>query len=140
MKKLPIFLFLSVFSRNLAQVVPSAPTVGPTTTTLEMTTTTVGVLTTTTMRPPPAPVPTAPTGNAPPATTLAPSPTTTTSGPFQCPPTGVSYHPTSHCQFFVTCINGNRHDGQCLTGFLFDAIRLNCEPEVTVDCGDRTRP
>lgn len=155
MKRVEIFVILSIFSGVLGQnglptVPTAAPTTSTTTTTEEPTTTTTTqeVTTTlsattsrsTTLRPPTPSIPTAPIGTP---TTSAPSTisaSSTTLTSFECPPTGVHHFPTSHCQHFVICVNGNPYDGQCQNGFLFDEIRRNCEPSEIVDCGNRIRP
>lgn len=145
MRKFQVLIFLVSIVWSLGQI-PTVPT--PETTLATTTTTTIGV--TTTNRPPIS-IPTAPTQTQPGETTTTIFTTTTTAGSslqtttpppetFQCPPTGVYYYPTLHCQNFVVCINGHQQLGRCQDGFLFDAIRLNCEPAGTVDCGDRTRP
>lgn len=68
------------------------------------------------------------------------APTVPTSPQPFCPPEGIVHRPTDHCQFFIICINGQEHLGECPPGFLFDATRLTCEPAALVDCGSRTRP
>jgi hypothetical protein len=140
MRKFQVLIFWSLIAWCSGQV-PTVPTVGPTTTTEQITTTTTGTTTTagTTTTRPPITIPTA--GTLPGATTTI---LTTTNSPppetFQCPPVGVHYFPTTHCQHFIVCINGNQQLGQCQDFYLFDAVRLNCEPAEVVNCGDRIRP
>lgn len=67
------------------------------------------------------------------------APTVPTSPQPFCPPDGIHHRPTDHCQFFIICINGQEHLGQCPDGFLFDDTTLTCEPAALVNCGTRTQ-
>lgn len=60
--------------------------------------------------------------------------------PMPCPPEGLHHLPTENCQYFIVCVWGNPHEGNCNDGFLFDPSTSSCLPANNVDCGTRYRP
>ena len=44
------------------------------------------------------------------------------------------------CAKYYVCLDGEATEYECVEGFLFDPILLECRPEEDVDCGDLSPP